>query len=313
MKPKLLIGVFALLLFAAYSAWLYVAAPVGTLKGSVTYTPIHAKATRTVGLAAKDAIAYDAIPAELTIAITAREDSYFFQHGGVSWPDLQEAIGDFFDGEGLRGASTISQQLVKNAFLSPERSLWRKYKEMLWALKLEKQFSKQQIFSMYASLAEIAPGVYGVREGARHYFGKELRALTPAECAFLATVIHAPSWSEAALRSPKLLPGLQDRTENTAVKMLTVRHYVMSMYAPDPNHDDGHLAQYFAAYEHIAKNNSQYSIYYRPFAVPTDEETASIKQEADRITAELFAKDFTRRPALAAPSDASHSPDPSGR
>ena len=126
------------------------------------------------------------VPPLLVKTLLLAEDSAFFSHRGLDLSELPKAIGAHWaDGGTLRGASTITQQLAKNLFLSPERSLKRKLQELALAFLLESTLGKDRILEIYLNVIEWGPGLYGLRPAARHYFGKEPRALTPKEMAFL--------------------------------------------------------------------------------------------------------------------------------
>jgi membrane peptidoglycan carboxypeptidase len=92
----------------------------------------------------------------------------------------------------VRGGSTISQQLAKNLYLSREKTLARKLREAIVTVALEATVPKQRLLEIYLNVAEWGPGLYGIGPAARHWFGKDARALTPREAAFLARVIPGP-------------------------------------------------------------------------------------------------------------------------
>ena len=141
---------------------------------------------------------FSQLPEVLVHAITAAEDRRFFSHSGIDWRGICRALwADLRYGEIVQGGSTITQQLIKNSFLTPERSWKRKIKEAAMALILESRLSKEEIFAYYASNVYLGHGggfaVHGVGEAARVYFDKEPADLTLAEAAFLAGLIRAPS------------------------------------------------------------------------------------------------------------------------
>ena len=130
------------------------------------------------------------LPPWLPRAVTAAEDAGFWAHRGFDVQEIAEALRR---GRGrLRGASTITQQLAKNLFLSTERTLSRKVREALAALALEAAVPKARLLEIYLNIAEWGPGVYGVGEAAPFWLGKDAREVTPKEAAFLASVIPAP-------------------------------------------------------------------------------------------------------------------------
>jgi penicillin-binding protein 1A len=128
-------------------------------------------------------------------AVVAIEDRRFYQHPGIDPIGIGRAlVQDLKAGHVVQGGSTISQQLAKLAFLSPERSLARKVKEALYALWIEARFTKHQILEAYLNRVYLGSGAYGVDAAARRYFGKPAGELSLAEAAMLAGAIKAPSY-----------------------------------------------------------------------------------------------------------------------
>jgi monofunctional biosynthetic peptidoglycan transglycosylase len=125
-------------------------------------------------------------------AIILSEDWAFYQHDGVDLEQMKVAFSEMLEGSRFRGASTITQQMVKNVYLSSSRSLWRKMHEIILAHKVEKALSKERILEIYFNSIEYGPGIYGIRKAALHYFGKHPAALTPREGAFLAMLLPSP-------------------------------------------------------------------------------------------------------------------------
>jgi penicillin-binding protein 1B len=143
-------------------------------------------------------LAYADVPATLAHAILSIEDRRFFEHGGVDiWGVARALWRNASDDETSQGGSTITQQLVKNTFLTPERTLRRKYAEAMTAFALERRLSKEDIFALYCN--EIYLGqrgsisVRGVEQAARIFFGKELKDLTLGESATIAGMIQSPN------------------------------------------------------------------------------------------------------------------------
>jgi len=133
------------------------------------------------------------IPASVQRAVRVSEDAAFFQHRGFDWYEVRQAVGKALEeGEAPRGASTITQQLARNLYLSPSRHLFRKLREALITERLEARLSKQRIFELYLNVIEFGPGVFGVEAAARHYFGIPVAEVGPREAAALAATIPAP-------------------------------------------------------------------------------------------------------------------------
>jgi monofunctional biosynthetic peptidoglycan transglycosylase len=136
---------------------------------------------------------YGAIPIALKRAVVAAEDANFYAHEGVDYEAIREAIkADLQKGRFVRGGSTITQQLAKNLFLSREKTLVRKAKEIVLARRMEDALSKQRILELYLNVVELGPMVYGIGHASQYYFGKPASALTVRECAFLASMLPGP-------------------------------------------------------------------------------------------------------------------------
>ena len=146
------------------------------------------------GILHNDAVPLEEIPDYLIKATLATEDRRFFEHFGVDFIGTARALlENARANEVVQGGSTITQQLAKNLFLSPERSLQRKIKEVFLAFLLEARFTKRQILKLYLDRAYLGGGAYGVEAASQFYFGKSVRAINLAEAAVLAGLFKAPS------------------------------------------------------------------------------------------------------------------------
>ena len=133
------------------------------------------------------------IPSEMKWAVILAEDSNFYKHEGIDVKAIKNAIKyDLEKKSFARGASTITQQVAKNLFLSREKTISRKVKEIILARRMEQELTKGRIIELYLNVVELGPMVYGVGHGARYYFGKPASELTPRECAFLAAMLPGP-------------------------------------------------------------------------------------------------------------------------
>ena len=133
------------------------------------------------------------IPAEMKWAVILAEDSNFYKHEGIDVKAIKNAIKyDLEKKSFARGASTITQQTAKNLFLSREKTLTRKIKEVILARRMEEELTKGRIIELYLNVIELGPMVYGIGHGAHYYFGKPASALTPRECAVLAAMLPGP-------------------------------------------------------------------------------------------------------------------------
>ena len=136
----------------------------------------------------------DAVPKQMREAILAAEDERFYQHGGVDYVGvLRAALSNFMSGGARQGASTITMQVARNFFLTKEKTVTRKFNEMLLAFKIEHSLSKDQILELYVNQIYLGQRAYGFAAAAQIYFGKSLDQLTIAEMAMLAGLPKAPS------------------------------------------------------------------------------------------------------------------------
>jgi monofunctional biosynthetic peptidoglycan transglycosylase len=143
---------------------------------------------------------YGAVSPALKRAVIVAEDVGFFSHRGFALGEIQSALEDALrDRELPRGASTITQQLAKNLWLSPSRNPWRKAKEALLTWQLEHTLPKRRILELYLNVAEFGPGLYGVGAASQRYFGKAPADLDEHEAAQLAAVLPNPAaWHPGA-------------------------------------------------------------------------------------------------------------------
>lgn len=143
-------------------------------------------------------VTYNQIPPRMVEAVTSIEDRGFFQHGGISYLRIAKcAVEDVLARRMSCGGSTLTQQLARGFFLSPEKHIIRKLKEVFITFQLEARFNKQQIFEMYANEINLGQrgsyAINGFGEASQAYFGKNLSQLDTAECALLAGIIQSPS------------------------------------------------------------------------------------------------------------------------
>jgi monofunctional biosynthetic peptidoglycan transglycosylase len=138
-------------------------------------------------------VPYGRISPNLTRAVLVAEDGRFWQHDGVDYEQLRDAIEVNVERmEFFRGASTITQQLAKNLYLSPSKNPIRKLRELLIARRLEAELSKQRILELYLNVIEWGDGIYGAEAAARQYFRTSAAQLGPQEGALLAGAITSP-------------------------------------------------------------------------------------------------------------------------
>ncbi len=136
---------------------------------------------------------FDSIPEMAKAAVTATEDRKFYTHWGVNvWAIPKAVFETVFQGKKLRGASTLTQQLTKLLFLTPERSLTRKIKEAMTAIRIEQTYTKEEILEFYMNEVYLGGGNYGFQSAGKFYFGRPLDSLTVPEYAMLAGMLQRP-------------------------------------------------------------------------------------------------------------------------
>src|ERR1700728_974394 len=138
-------------------------------------------------------VGYDDFPPVLREALVSIEDKDFYRHSGINfWRIIGAAYRDIESGGRVQGASTLTMQLARNLFLSPDRSFHRKIEEALLAIQIERRFTKEQIFTLYANQIFLGSGVYGFEAASEYYFGKPAKQLTLDEAALLAGLPKGP-------------------------------------------------------------------------------------------------------------------------
>lgn len=204
-------------------------------------------------------VSYQDIPPRMVQAVTAIEDRRFFEHSGVDFVRIGKcAVQDILSQRMSCGGSTLTQQLARGFFLSPQKHIVRKLKEILISFQLEARFSKQQIFEMYAN--EIPLGqrgsyaINGFGQAAQTYFGKPLRQLDTAECALLAGLIQSPSrlnpyrHPERAMARRNIV--LDSMVETGALTAAEASRYKAEPIRLTPSNIDASEAPYFVDLVH---------------------------------------------------------------
>ena len=225
MKKTLLVAILALIIALALTLFLMIprtqieVLKTGFVKTEVskdgvpTYTIVPKKPKNWVTLAQ--------IPKGVWGALLVSEDWAFFEHKGVDVNQLKGAIEDTLEhGKGLRGASTISQQVVKNLFLTHERSFTRKAREFLITLYMERELEKRKILEIYLNIIEFHPGVYGLDAASRFYFKKSAANLTVREAAFLAMLLPNPKVYSQSFRDKNLSDYARSTIESILDKLV---------------------------------------------------------------------------------------------
>lgn len=150
-------------------------------------------------------VSYERISAHLKRAVVAAEDARFLDHEGFDWEAITKAMQKNEQrGKVVAGASTISQQLAKNLFLSGSRSWLRKAQEAAITWMMERTLSKRRILEIYLNVAEWGEGIFGAEAAARYHFGVPAAALTPEQATWLAAILPSPKRYERGRETPYL-------------------------------------------------------------------------------------------------------------
>jgi hypothetical protein len=189
----------------------------GPQDGSGPHRPID------VSPASPDFIALRDVPPLFLRTLLLAEDAGFYGHRGIDLHELPTALlTDLSRGGAARGASTITQQLAKNLFLSRDKQLGRKLQELAITFLLESALGKDRILEIYLNIIEWGPDLRGLRPAARSYFGREPRALTPAQMAFLVSIIPGPIKYQSSFAHGTPGPGLRSLIDQLLAKLRSV-------------------------------------------------------------------------------------------
>jgi hypothetical protein len=176
-----------------------------------------------VSPASPDFIALRDVPPLFVRTLLLAEDTGFYGHRGIDLRELPAALlTNWSRGGAARGASTITQQLAKNLFLSRDKQLGRKLQELAITFLLESALGKDRILEIYLNIIEWGPDLRGLRPAARRYFGREPRTLTPAEMAFLVAIIPGPIKYQSSFAHGTPGPGLRSLIDELLAKLRSV-------------------------------------------------------------------------------------------
>jgi monofunctional biosynthetic peptidoglycan transglycosylase len=154
-------------------------------------------------------------------AIMLSEDWAFYQHNGFDFDQLWDAFTtNLKKGKFARGGSTITQQMVKNVFLTGEKTIWRKIQEAVLAIRVERHLSKKRILEIYLNVVEFGPGLYGIGPASAHYFHKTPSELNAKEGAFLAMLLPSPKKYSVSFRQKALTPYANSTVRSILQKLL---------------------------------------------------------------------------------------------
>ncbi len=179
-----------------------------------------------VGSVNRTNVPLSAVSLDARHAVLAAEDKNFYSESGISWTGIARALWADVRGHDLQGGSTITQQYVKNAFLSSARSFTRKLKEIAIAIKLAKKYSKDQILEFYLNTIYFGRGAYGIQAAAESYFAEPASQLTAAQGAVLAGLIRAPS-----VLDPRINPDAARTRFREVVDAMAGEHWLTRQQA----------------------------------------------------------------------------------
>ncbi len=176
----------------------------------------------------------DLLPKYVIWSIILAEDSSFYLHHGVDFAEINQAVFEAKDKKRMRGGSTITQQLAKNLLLTRDRTIVRKFKELLLAIEIDSTLSKRQQLNVYLSIVEWAPGVYGIEHASEFYFDKPAESLSVLESAYLASIISCPTKCSAHFYRRHVPDGWMKRVSRIVSLLyehdkITTKQYVEAM------------------------------------------------------------------------------------
>jgi penicillin-binding protein 1A len=240
---------------------------LGTGKYSVKFVDAGGREIGQRGILHNDAVPLDEIPDHMVKATLATEDRRFFEHFGVDVLGTVRALATNINaGETVQGGSTLTQQLAKNLFLSSERSLTRKIKELFLSFWLESRFTKSQILKLYFDRAYMGGGAFGVEAAAQFYFGKSVRDVTLAEAAMMAGLFKAPTkfaphidLAASRARANEVLTNLVEAGFMTAGQVHSARlNPAKPIESRLPNSPDWYLDWAFEEVQRIAEGRGHF-------------------------------------------------------
>jgi penicillin-binding protein 1A len=211
---KLLGAVFGLLLLAAGAFFVvYLMVPVPTARAeaeleSNVYKYRDGSVLARSGKVNREIVGLEQIPRDVQFTFIAAENKSFYKDRGVDLKGTARAAFNTITGKGRQGGSTITQQYVKNYYLSQEQTVSRKLKELVIALKVEQEDSKEEILAGYLNTSYFGRGAYGIQAAAQAYYGVDAEKLTVAQGAYLAALLQAPSqydWAVASENGKRLV------------------------------------------------------------------------------------------------------------
>lgn len=225
----ILIAIGIVTMLAGVATFAYMVKDAPKLNESLLKDPIsseildqNGKLITKIGSEKRDYVDYENIPKLVEGAVLATEDARFYKHNGVDPIRLAGAVvANVKEGFGAEGASTITQQVVKNVFLSPDKTLSRKAQEAWLSLQLERKYTKQEIFEMYVNKIYMSDGVSGILTASKYYFNKDLNELELHEAALLAGMPQSPN-----NYNPFEYPEKAEKRRNVVLSLMNQHGYI---------------------------------------------------------------------------------------
>lgn len=262
---KIILGIIALgfaILIGGAGLFAFYASSAPDLDESLLKDPITADVAdrngnvfMKLGAEKREFVPYDQIPKEMESAILATEDVRFYKHHGMDFWRLGGAVlANFRSGFGSQGASTLTQQVIKNSFLSEEKTLKRKAQEAWLAFKLENEYDKEQIFEMYFNKVLMSGRIHGFGTAANYFYGKDLNELELQEMAMLAGLPQSPNGynpfknPERAEKRRNIVLSLMYKHEKITKEQMEEAKAVpvTATLLPEDQRDDNTNSQYLA-------------------------------------------------------------------
>lgn len=205
-----------------------------------------------LGIEKRDLVTFEEVPKLVQDSILATEDVRFFKHHGIDLIRLGGAVlSNITDGFGSQGASTLTQQVVKLSFLSDEKTLERKAQEAWLAIQLEQALTKEEIFELYVNKVAMGGNIYGIKQAAETYFGKDLDELTLPEAALIAGLPQRPN-----AYNPFVNPDLADKRKNTVLSLMHQHGFISEQEMREAQNT--HISSLIVDPEEIDNNETPY-------------------------------------------------------
>ncbi len=235
----------------------------------------------------REPVFYEQLPQNLVDAVVSIEDERFWDHWGISLRDIARAVWiNLTSAQIKQGASTLTQQLARRLFLTPEKTLARKIKEAITSVRIERTYTKKEIVQMYLNEQYFGNGCYGVQSASVFYFAKDVQDLSLEECAYLAGLLQRPSDYSDSRKDGWIRRNTVLRAMASAGKISRQETKEAQRAPPRFNHpqEDEGLAPYFTEYvrQHLEAEYGYSAIYERGLSVYTalDSRTQSIAEQA---------------------------------